>query len=110
MSDDAALFKAVVGWFETRRTGLEQENCSVELKLPTGEFDPDSILVVLETEDRMGELILWSHGLADVQRGLFDEEKLVTTHHEVMSSEGVVRLLDDLVGWVLKKFDRFDAL
>ena len=92
------LADAVARWLGEHRAALP--GFTVELTESPADRDPRSVWLVLESDDKIAELIVWTSGMADLSAADVESGEVVKLHREIDDLAGfpaVLDLLQDLV-------------
>ena len=92
------LADAVARWLGEHRAALS--GFTVELTESPDDRDPRSVWLVLESDDKIAELIVWTSGMADLSAADVESGEVVKLHREIDDLAGfpaVLDLLQDLV-------------
>jgi len=88
-------------WFDAKRTFLRSRSVDAEVELSERDGEAIAIRVILESKAKMGEIIVWDNGMAELQLGSVVTGE-VTTKSQSLSSGGELQSYEEqLLGWML---------
>lgn len=68
-----------------------------ELVQSPAEFDPSSVQLILETEEMLGEIIVWSNGKAEIQVAEVSTGRVEREQREIVSRTSLDEALENVI-------------
>ncbi|MFE5557926.1 hypothetical protein [Streptomyces sp. NPDC056544] len=85
MLTGADLLQSLKSWVAANESQLRENGFDVDLTESPEDYDPRSVQLILETDERLGELALWSNGMAELQVAEVASGDVVREHREITS-------------------------
>lgn len=95
---DAELLERVRSWANERRERFP-DGLSLELKESPKDRDPRSVQMTLDGGARVGELVVWGNGMAELSYGDFETGVIRPEHRDIASPADLESALDALLEW-----------
>lgn len=96
MLTGSELLRAVKSWVTENASQLRADGLDVDLTESPEEYDPRSVQLILETDERLGELSVWSNGTAELQVAEVASGHVAREHREITSHAGLLASLEAL--------------
>jgi hypothetical protein len=96
----AELLEAAQSWFSTKSSELSQRGISAEFENSLEGRDPESVRLILETGDRLGELIVWANGMVELSFAEIATGVVTPEHRRITSRAELDAALTSLSEWV----------
>jgi hypothetical protein len=95
------LFAAARDWLEDHADGLSALGIDYEVNDSPGVPERRPIWIVMESADRLSEVILWPYGHAEVQFAATATGMEPNTMHELSTAAEVGAVLESLQAWMV---------
>ncbi len=87
-------------WFEDRRAALTDLGLKADFKdSPSGRAKRSAALTVASSQ-RIGQLVVWETGEAELSLGDVGSDELVEEHREITSQIGIRDATETLMAWL----------
>ncbi|TQK45358.1 hypothetical protein FBY35_6919 [Streptomyces sp. SLBN-118] len=93
----ANVLEALREWSAASEARLRESGIACELVESPAEFDPSSVQLILETEEMLGEIIVWSNGKAEIQVAEVATGRVEREHREIVSWTSLDEALENLI-------------
>jgi hypothetical protein len=97
---DAEPLEQVRSWAFNKADGFRDGGYTLELNDSPEDRNPRSIQVILDGGARVGELIVWGNGMAELSYGNFDEGVITPEHRDIDSQADLDAALTALLAWM----------
>ncbi|MFF4418383.1 hypothetical protein ACFYY8_38140 [Streptosporangium sp. NPDC001559] len=105
MLTGAELLAELKGWVASRGSDLSAVGLQHELTESPEDRNPQSIWWILESDDRLAEIILWSNGHAELQFAEVASGEISAIMRELATEEDVQDALNSIVEWMTLPVD-----
>ncbi|MFA7764309.1 hypothetical protein [Streptomyces sp. NRRL S-448] len=79
------LLESLKSWVAANASQLRENGFDVDLTESPEDYDPRSVRLILEADERLGELALWSNGTAELHLAEVASGDVVREHREITS-------------------------
>ena len=100
MSREATLLNDVRAWFADHKVTLAEQGLRAELIESPPDRDKRSVSVTIASAQRIGQLVVWSTGEAELSMGSVASRELIQEHREIISKLGLKDATETLVSWI----------
>ena len=101
VNGNTMFFDELRAWFVDQQATLTLRGLTVKLGAsPEDSRDKPSLCLDIDSPSRLGQLILWSSGEAELQLANMASGKVVTRHYDITSRTALDDALESLLAWV----------
>jgi hypothetical protein len=100
MSEGQDLLGDLRQWFASRKIGLAERGFQVNFAESPSDRDKRSVSVTVASSQRIGRLVLWINGEAELSMGDVGSGAVTEEHREITSKIGLRDATETLVAWV----------
>jgi hypothetical protein len=87
-------------WLDAHKTSLVGDGYHVEFSESPSDRAKQSVSVVITSARRIGQLVIWDTGEAELSMGDIASAAVVEEHREITSAIGLQDATDTLVAWL----------
>lgn len=100
MSDEKGVLRDLSSWLEAHESGLTARGYQVEYTESPEDRPKKSASLMISTEQRVGQLILWETGEAELGLGDISTPEISQQHREITSHSNLVDATQELIDWL----------
>lgn len=93
----ADVLEVLRKWPAASEARLRGSAIACELVESPTEFDPSSVRLILETGERLGEIIVWSSGKAEIHVAEVSTGRVETEQREIVSRTSLDEILENVI-------------
>jgi hypothetical protein len=100
MRDGAQVLSEFRAWFDNHRTALAHSGYHAEFIESPSDRDKQSASVTIVSSRRVGQLVIWDTGEAELSMGDVGSAAIMEEHREITSGIGLRDATETLVAWL----------
>ncbi|GAA2502063.1 MULTISPECIES: hypothetical protein [Actinomycetes] len=100
MSVESSLLREAYEWIDARIGEFHRNGLSVEVHIAPGDREKQSVQWMLESTERIGEIILWESGEAELSFAVIQTGEVRPEHRLIDSRSSLEEALDAVLDWV----------
>jgi hypothetical protein len=100
MTREGTLLNDVRAWFAGHKVALAKRGLRADLRESPRDRDKQSVSVTIASDTRIGQLVVWSTGEAELSMGDVASREVVQEHREITSRLGLKDATETLVSWI----------
>jgi hypothetical protein len=99
----ASVLTDLRAWFDARHTSLLGDGYQAEFTASPSDRDKQSASVTLTSAERIGQLVIWDTGEAELSMADAASATVTEEHREITSGIGLRDATETLVAWLIGK-------